>query len=199
MNRNISAAVLAGGRNKRFNGITKANLNVGGKPIISRILNVLDEIFEEILIVANSSDEFQDYLKYKIVSDQIKNIGPLGGIHSALKATTKKAVFVIACDMPFPDKKIIKKVIEGYTCKNCQIAVPRVNNYIEPLHAIYDVSILSELENFISEKKNYAVRSFIAATDACFLDLKATQEVLAALANINNPADLEHLNTWGSE
>ncbi len=199
MSSKISAAILAGGSNKRFSGITKANLRVGGKPIIARILETIGEIFDEVLIVTNTPEEFQDYYRYRLISDLIKNVGPLGGIHAALKSASKEAVFIFAGDMPFPDADIINYIIEQYSKTQCQIIVPRVNKYIEPLLAIYRLSVLAGLENFISEEGNYAIHNFLKRMDVSYIELENRPETLAALTNINNPSDLKHLNTWGSE
>lgn len=199
MSRNISAAVLAGGANKRFSGVIKAKLHVGGKPIIARMLETIGEIFDEILIVTNTPEEYQDYYTYSVVSDLIKNIGPLGGIHAALKSTSKEAVFVFAGDMPFPDSNIINRMIEQYSKTHFKIIVPQVNKYKEPLHAIYSVSVLPELENFISEEGNYAIHCFLNRMDVCYIELENRPETYAALTNINKPSDLKHINTWGSK
>jgi molybdopterin-guanine dinucleotide biosynthesis protein A len=50
---NISGVILAGGSNKRFTGMTKANIVIGGKTIISRIMEIIRDIFDEIIIVTN--------------------------------------------------------------------------------------------------------------------------------------------------
>lgn len=51
MYNNISGVILAGGTNKRFGGITKANIVIYGETIASRISETLSEIFGDIIIV----------------------------------------------------------------------------------------------------------------------------------------------------
>jgi molybdopterin-guanine dinucleotide biosynthesis protein A len=80
----VSAVILAGGANKRFNGKTKANIQISGVRIIARTIKVLHDLFEDIIIVTNTPDEFKGYKHYTLVPDEIKNVGPLGGIHAAL-------------------------------------------------------------------------------------------------------------------
>ncbi len=198
MSGRISGAILAGGANRRFNGVTKANLLVGGKPVISRIIEVIGEIFNEIIIVTNTPGEFQAYNRFRITVDEVKDAGPLGGIHAALKAASNDSVFIIAGDMPFPDKKLIDKLIAKYRSVDCQILVPRVNGNIEPLHSIYNVSVLTELEKFISKGSDLSVRRFFNLINVNFIDLDNTPNTLTALTNINSPSDLEGLNTHES-
>jgi len=196
MYRNISGVILAGGANKRFGGKIKANLLVEGKPIISRILETITGIFDEIIIVTNTPDAFENYNEFKIEGDRVKNIGPLGGIHAALLTTSGDAVFIFAADMPFPDINIINTIVESYRKGHCRIVVPRVGSLIEPLLSIYDRSLLSDLEDYISRNKSVAIRNFISYAGACYLELEKKPEVLKTLTNINRPSDIERLNTW---
>lgn len=199
MERKISGAILAGGGNRRFNGIVKSNILVEGKTIVSRLIEVMDDFFSEIIIITNTPEEFKDYTKYKIVCDQIKDIGPLGGIHAALKTSTKEAVFIFAGDMPFPDRNLINYLISKYYKSRCQVVIPRVNDYIEPLLAIYNVSVVGHLETYVSERNNYAVRNFLKEVKVCFAELENKPEISTALTNINYPSDLKRLNTWSPE
>ncbi len=199
MNRSITGVILAGGTGKRFGGISKANLRVGGKPIILRILETISDLFEEIIIVTNTPAEFPEYTCCRIIGDELKNKGPLGGIHAALKASANEAVFVLAGDMPFPDKELINYLIGKFQDSRCQILVPQVNNKIEPLHAIYKTSVREDIEMFISGEKNHAIQRFLKIMNTCYVELEETPRILTAFTNINNPSDLNRLNTWGSE
>lgn len=195
MSLSVSAAILAGGENRRFNGIIKANILLKEKTFISGIIEAIKGIFDEILIVTNTPENFTQYSDCQIILDIIKNKGPIGGIHAALKKSANEAVFIMACDMPFPDRKIIQMLIENFFENRSGILVPVVKKKIEPLHAIYSVSILPGLEAFISDDKNYSVYEFLSKADARFLQMKNTKEVRTAFTNINNPSDLNQLNS----
>ena len=120
--KNISGVILAGGENKRFDGIIKSNIIIRGSSIISRIIDTISDIFEEIIIVTNTPEKFHPFNNCKIVADQFLKAGPLGGIHSAIKASSKESVFIFAGDMPFLDKKIIYKsdrVLFFMHCPGC--------------------------------------------------------------------------------
>ena len=79
----ISGGILAGGANKRFGGITKATIIVDGEKIITRMLRTIRDLFEELIIVTNTPGEFQEISGCRIIEDQYKEAGPLGGIHAA--------------------------------------------------------------------------------------------------------------------
>lgn len=187
---NISGVILAGGANKRFDGMTKANIVIDGKTIMSRIIDTIKDIFDEIIIVTNTPEEFKEYINYKIVSDQILKAGPLGGIHAAIKTSSKEALFVFAGDMPLLDKKAIIRQIEFYNSHKCDILIPRINTYIEPLHAIYNISIIETLEDYLTGDHDYAVRKFYKRQNVRYMQLKGSEEISNAFININSPADI---------
>jgi molybdopterin-guanine dinucleotide biosynthesis protein A len=189
----ISGVILAGGSNRRFGGINKANVIIDGETIISRIISTISDLFDEIIIVTNKPEEFQEHLKYKIVEDQYLKAGPLGGIHAALKASSRDAIFVFAGDMPFLDKEIIIDQINEYNNRENDVFIPEVDQFIEPLHAIYRKSVLNHLERFLSEGKSRAVRDFLSEVNVGYLLMPVTERTIIAFANINSPSDLKKI------
>ena len=189
----ISGVVLAGGTNKRYSGITKANVVIGGITIISRTLSAIEDLFTEVIIVTNTPEEFRDFDHHKIVGDHYLNAGPLGGIHAALKSSSQDAIFVFASDMPFLDKKIIADQVFEFTKGKHEVLIPKVGRFIEPLHAIYSKSILNVLERFLVEKKSRAIRDFLCEVNAGYMHMRNTKQVKKAFTNINSPADLNDL------
>lgn len=190
---NISAVIMAGGASRRFNGLIKTKIVVDGRTILSRLIDVLEDIFDEIIIVTNTPEEFKEYTKYNIIGDQFLNKGPLGGIHAALNETDKEAIFVIAGDMPFPDKEIILNEIDFYSNNNGDIIIPRINKFIEPLHGIYKKTILRMMEEYLEAGNDCAIREFIKKSDVRFFEPGESDKSKKAFTNINSPADLVSL------
>lgn len=188
--RNISGVILAGGANKRFHGKIKAKSVIGGKTIISGIIDTLSEVFSEIIIVTNTPEEFKEFKNCKLAGDQFLNAGPLGGIHAALKTSSKEALFVFAGDMPLLDKNLIIRQIDFFYNTKCDILVPEIQNYTEPLHAIYNISILKRLEEYLSMGNDYAVREFFRRVDVNYLRLENSEKIKNAFTNINSPSDI---------
>jgi molybdopterin-guanine dinucleotide biosynthesis protein A len=189
----ISGVILAGGANKRFGGITKSNIIINGETIISRIIGNISDLFEEIIIVTNNPSEFPEFAKYKIVEDQYLKAGPLGGIHAALKSSKQDAIFVFAGDMPFLKKEIIAEQIRQFRLKEYDILIPKIGRFIEPLHSIYRVSVLSDLERFMTRGKNRSVRDFISEMNVNYMQIQESEENKRAFTNINSPSDIARI------
>lgn len=187
----ISGVILAGGENKRFGGITKSNIIVGGSSIITRMIGTISEIFDEIIIVTNTPDEFQLFRQYKIVPDKFLKVGPLGGIHAAIKNSSKGSVFVFAGDMPYINKELIIEQIRYFNLKKADALIPRINEKDEPLHAIYSYSVLKKLENYLSSENKYAIRDFLEIIKVSYMILQDAEKHRRAFTNINTPEEAD--------
>ena len=185
----ISGVILAGGASRRFGGITKSNIVISGERIISRIINNINDLFDEIIIVTNTPSEFLDLTTCKIVGDQYLNAGPLGGIHAALKSSKNDAIFVFAGDMPFIKKEIIAEQINQFSIMEYDILIPLIGGFIEPLHSIYRITILSDLERFLIGGDR-SVRDFIRLMNFGYLEIVESEENKRAFTNINTQSDI---------
>jgi molybdopterin-guanine dinucleotide biosynthesis protein A len=190
---NISGVILAGGANKRFNGITKAKIVIDGKTIISRIIETIGDIFDDIIIVTNTPDEFKEFNSCKIIRDHFMNKGPLGGIHSAMKISAREALFVVAGDMPLLDRSIIIKQLDYYNNNKCDILIPLIGNFIEPLHGIYKNTMIGLLEDYLTADNNYALREFFKKADVHYLQIEESEKNKKAFTNINSPDDIPRI------
>ena len=190
MTQNLTGVILAGGASTRFNGRIKAKIVIDGKTIISRILDTFGDIFDDLIIVTNNPEEFIEYNHCKIIGDFFMNKGPLGGIHAAMKISDRDALFVVAGDMPLLDKKIISLQTEFYKNNKCDIVIPQINNNIEPLHGIYNRSLVGTLEAYLQHSDNFAIREFLKMADVRYLNIEDSVGARNAFTNINSPDDI---------
>jgi molybdopterin-guanine dinucleotide biosynthesis protein A len=186
---NISAVVLAGGKNSRYNGKDKAFLKIEGEYFIDRILKVYNSLFDEIIIITNSADSYKDYSDYIINKDYYKDIGPLAGLHSAMKTASNHKFFALSCDTPFPNKKLIADIINS--SENYDALIPIYNDKIEPLHAVYSTEKLELLENHIKNSKKRSIRSFLEKINTKYYKLNQEEVSQNSFLNINSQSDFE--------
>ncbi len=195
----IAAAVLAGGKNTRMGGKNKALINIEGSPVIERTLVLLKEIFPEVIVVTNSPDDYKHYTKdITIIADIIKNIGPLGGIHSALSNTSKGAVFFVACDMPFLHNDIIAQQTEQFYKLGCDALIPKIEDTIEPLCAIYKKALKDNLYSYLQKSNDYSIKGFLETIDVYYLDIADNPFNRRIFKNLNTPEDIKEI-TDGSK
>src|SRR5438876_257040 len=95
-----AAAIVAGGRARRFGGRDKSRLVVDGQSIINRQLEILQQLTTSIFVVATDGERFAD-LGLPVFPDLMPEAGVLGGILTALASTDLDRVLVVAGDLPF--------------------------------------------------------------------------------------------------
>lgn len=186
--KDITAVILAGGRNTRMGGSDKAMLLVEGRSILERSISVLKEIFEEIIIVTNDTRTY-NYDGVKVVKDEIKNIGPLGGIYTGLCSIKNEAAFFVACDMPFLQKDVILKIVGAFKSSDRDALLPRAGDRIEPLCAVYKSSLKEKIYNYLRDNKDYAIKRFIESVNAGYLECENDDFYAHAFKNVNTPED----------
>jgi molybdenum cofactor guanylyltransferase len=129
-----TAAILAGGRARRFAGRDKSRLVVEGLPIIIRQLRVLQRIASQIFIVGVDPERFAD-VDVPVYTDRVPDAGALGGIDTALETAVHDSVLVVACDLPFLDAGLLARLVELAAAGDG--AWIRTARGVEPLLACY--------------------------------------------------------------
>ena len=92
--------------------------------------------------------------------------------------------------MPFLDKEITKYQIDEFDRRDHDVLIPKVGQFIEPLHAVCRKSVLKDLEKFMSEGKSRAVRDFLIDLNVGYLQIPGTKKSKFAFTNINSPSDI---------
>jgi molybdopterin-guanine dinucleotide biosynthesis protein A len=146
----ITAIILSGGKSSRM-GTNKSFLKVGDKTIIERLRDLLQSIFEDVILITNEPDNYK-FLGLPIYEDIFRHRGPLAGIHSGLKHSKTNLNFIISCDLPFMTMEMIKYLIEYKTER--LITVAKADGFIQQLAGIYSSECLSPSERILKEGVN---------------------------------------------
>ena len=166
--KNINAFVLAGGKSIRM-GRDKAFLRINGRLFIDLIIEELSILFKNIYVVGKHYHH--PSLKDSTL-DIVKNTGPIGGILTALTMTDSEINFFTGLDYPFIDWKVIKAFIEISKDDNFtyQAYVPKLDDGIHPLFAIYKRDILDSVKECIS-KREYRVRCIYQSVKTNYINI----------------------------
>jgi len=193
----VSAAILAGGRARRFGGADKARLAIGGARIIDRQLAALGTVADDIRIVANDRDRYAD-LGVRVIPDAIADAGPLGGVYTALVDARHDAVIVLACDLPFVTAALLERlVVERGSGEEIDAVVPRSARGVEPLCAVYDRRCAGAARARI-ERGALQVAGLLEDVRVRELgpEVLAPYDAGALFSNVNTPHDHERARGW---
>ncbi len=147
---NILAVVLAGGKSKRF-GRDKSQVKLGNKRLIDYILNEIEDIYNDILIVTNEPIKFLNSNKISITSDIKKDLGPLGGVFSAMKWARDnkkdyKWISTFPIDTPFFKKEHLIKFYKEINLGKCDLFFMKSKNTRHNIFGLWSLGLFEKLE-----------------------------------------------------
>lgn len=172
-----TAVILIGGKSSRMDYNDKYLLKLGNQRFIDNILNQLLG-FKEIVISANEKQDVD--LSYRIVIDEIKDIGPIGALYSLFKQINSETLFVVSCDTPFITDKMIDKLYKNFD-KEHDAIIATANGRKHPLFAIYNKSIYKNILKQI-ENNNYRLMSLLNESKVKYIEFDKEAD---KLENIN--------------
>jgi len=143
----VAGYVLAGGASSRF-GQDKARVELGGKPMLARMIELLHSLTESTKIVAVEG-KYSEF-GVEVIADCWPGEGPLGGIITALMATGNAKLghswnLILSCDMPFLTREWLAYMAEGAEESDGEVLVPRSLQGLEPLCACWRTSAVKKL------------------------------------------------------
>ena len=196
-----SAVILVGGEARRANGKEKYFFTYKGRTFIERLIGTLEEVVDEIVIVARDPEQcrrFQGMSEVRCIADIRPGIGPIGGLHAGSLAAQGDLMFVSACDMPCIDPAVVTLLFNRIGEHDA--AIPSWNkDMLEPLHAVYRrAPLLAYLESHDSLSLREMVRS-LRSVYIPVEDLRQLDPGLTTFTNINKIEDLERINMENPE
>lgn len=139
--------VLAGGGSRRM-GRDKAGLELGGRPLLHRVLEPVSSLCEE-LVIAGGERRIEPVpgLAPMWVRDPPDAAGPLAGLAAGLRAASNDRCLLVACDMPFLREELLHYLLRSLD--GCDACVPLAGGSPQPLHASFSRSALPTVESLL--------------------------------------------------
>ncbi len=194
----MNSIVLAGGSGTRL-GKNKLLEVVGGRPLLQRVVDRLDQISESILVVtgdgqgAPALEARQARLHF--ASDIYPGRGALGGIFTGLSLSEGTHSLVVAADMPFLNPDLLRFLMEA--AAGCDVVMPRIGGLIHPLHAVYSGACLpafrQELEAGRGQIRGILPRVRVKYVEEAQIDRLDPEH--RSFFNVNTPEELEQART----
>ena len=168
-------------------GMDKGLLKVNDRYLVEYVIDHLKHCVRNVIICSNNPEYKQFGLE--VVPDILPNEGPAGGIYTALSHASTSKIFVISCDTPFIDEKLINEIISK--AHTADITVPVVNGWMEPLAGVYSVSCLPVWRDLV-DKGIFKLQTLIEQFNYRLLDFKSDLETDdISFMNINTLEDLD--------
>jgi len=189
---NILGTVLAGGKSQRF-GEDKSQVKLGDKLLIDYILSEIIEEFKEILVVSNSSIDFRKSEKISVIEDIKKNLGPLGGVLTAMKWIKDnnkdyKWISTFPADTPFFKHSILQKFLQDIQPEESKLFFIKSNNTRHNIFGLWSIDLMDKLEEDLN-KGERKVEVWANSIGVKIINIEFQNE--DPFFNINTKEDLE--------
>ena len=186
-NQNTTGVLLSGGQGKRMGYCKKHELTMGEKSFLSISLDALEGFHRraistktDLLAPIDGVEQYEDLL----------DIGPLGGIYTALKQCETPNIFVLTCDIPYVKKEFVNFMLGQMKSGNLGV-FPVIHNRVNVLCGVYSKELLPHIEARIPTGR-YAVIGAIETAPLQYVDITGT-EYEKMLFNVNTKAEYESI------
>ena len=177
----LKGLILCGGKSSRMKQ-DKTEVVYQNRPLLSYAVELFEKMELDFFLSINQNQHSLSQI-YQCIEDEYAEIGPIGGIVSAMKSL-KSDLLVIPVDMPHLDPTLLEALV-GKTSIHELVKCFELNGKIEPFPSIWHLQSIARLELFIAEKQ-LSIQRCISQLPH---QLITTQET-NAFRNLNFPENL---------
>jgi molybdopterin-guanine dinucleotide biosynthesis protein A len=156
----ITAAILNGGKARRFGGIDKQTLEIDGIALGVKIAQALRSVVQELLIIGKPHAMYQTSADGQFLDDA-RGRGPLSGLVCALIHAKFDWVLLCASDMPFVSQQLIRYLYDKVDSGDSESVVCEYEAVIQPFFALYHRTLLKELMVTLETDKHSSMQQII--------------------------------------
>jgi molybdopterin-guanine dinucleotide biosynthesis protein A len=185
----VTVAILAGGLSSRM-GSDKSFVQLGGKPLITHVIEGVSHLSTHVMIIANQPAAYAVF-GLSVFTDVLPDRSSLAGLYSAVYHSPSDYTLCVACDMPFLNPALLNYMIGQRSCYDA--VVPLVGGYPQGLHALYRKTCLVPMRQQLEENQ-FRVQDLYEQVNTRWVDEETARRYdcdLASFINVNTPGALK--------
>lgn len=155
----LTGVVIAGGRSTRM-GRDKARLCVDGVALWQRQRRVLEAAGARPVIFALRAGQRRFAPGLQVVRDTRGGVGPIAGVHAALRVCETEWLAALAVDLPRVDAAWFAKLAELCRPGRGAVGISR-EGFFEPFAAIYPRAALLEFEAHVANGGSHSLQPLL--------------------------------------
>jgi molybdopterin-guanine dinucleotide biosynthesis protein A len=185
--------ILAGGLARRLGGVDKGLIEIGGRPILARLIERLKPQCAALVLNANGDASRFAPFGLPVVADEIEGFaGPLAGVlagmnHAAAHCPQAFDLLSVPVDTPFVPSDLAARLAETRAAAGARIAVAASAGRAHHAVALWPVALAGDLHQALAEGER-RVSGFIARYENVAAEWPALP--CDPFFNVNRPEDL---------
>ncbi|MBI1244208.1 MAG: molybdenum cofactor guanylyltransferase MobA [Alphaproteobacteria bacterium] len=195
MHNETAGIVLAGGRSTRMGGGDKCLRDLGGRPILSHIVERARGQVGALALNANGDSSRFSAFGLPVIADTVEGFaGPLAGVLAGLEwagtpGSTATWVASFASDAPFFPRDLVERMHAAVIREHADMACARSAGQVHPVFGLWPVSLRADLRSAVVDERIYKVDRWTARYRCAVVDFSS--EPIDPFFNTNTPDDLE--------
>jgi molybdopterin-guanine dinucleotide biosynthesis protein A len=186
--------LLAGGQSRRMGGGDKCLRPLGGKPILTRIVERVRPQVRRLILNANGDPaRFADY-DLTVVSDSVEGFaGPLAGVLAGLDWAAAHApdcpvIVTVPTDAPFLPADLVESLWQAVRLQGAELACAASNGQPHPVVGLWPVQLRDDLRRAMTTEEIRKVDLWTARHRLVTVEFPAV--TVDPFLNVNRPDDL---------
>ena len=190
----VAGVILAGGLSRRMGGGDKCLRPLGGRPILTRIVERARPQVDALVLNANGDPARFAEFGLPAVADSVEGfVGPLGGILAGLDWAAGHApacqwVASFAGDAPFLPLDLVERFTAAAAAAGADLAVAASGGQTHPVFGLWRVDLREALRRALVEEQIYKVDRWTARYKLATVEFAPTP--VDPFFNANRPEDL---------
>lgn len=188
--------ILAGGRASRMHFQEKGLIELQGQPLLAHIIERLTGQVDDLWLNINRHQNIYRRFNLQIIADDpaFVGMGPLAGVHAALKAFSRFSpiagwLVVCSCDSPFLPLDLVGRLIFAARAAKTKASVAWDGHHLHPTFCGVHSSLLPSVkQQLIQGEPRFG--QWLKTIPAARVDFSDKPE---AFININTPNDLNNI------
>jgi len=187
------AYILCGGRSSRM-GEDKARIDLAGQALVQRVARQLAPLSRDVFLVAQEAGRYDD-LGLASLGDRTPNLGPLGGLSTALhhrqETFGRGWITLAACDTLLCEPKYLQILIDqAASSEKESLACAWRDTYWHPMPGRYHSDLIPTVDQLLSENI-LAFQALLNDKGVGACEIPCDESGGPSKLNLNTPQDIE--------
>lgn len=190
----IAGVILAGGASRRMGGVDKCLVDLGGQPILARIIARLRPQVAHLALSANGDAARFAAFGLPVLPDREgQHDGPLSGVLAGLtwagQQPNIRAIVTVSSDLPFLPLDLVPRLFNA----DGALRVARSGDRVHPTVALWPLAILDAVASALAQRRRKAM-AFVEAHNAHYVTFPfedGAGHPVDPFFNANTPDDLD--------
>ena len=182
--------VLAGGLARRMGGGDKTLQEIGGVPILERVLSRFRPQCSEVILNANGDPARFARFGLPLLADEVADFaGPLAGILAGLDWAAGQAwVASVPGDCPFLPRDLVARLHAARLEAGASLACAKSGDWRHPVAALWPVSLRGDLRRALHEEGLHKIEKWTGRYSVAVAEWP--DRPVDPLFNVNRPEDV---------